>query len=406
MIIQQNSSSYKMAMGWYGTSKETPQAFSLQNYDDIIYTVYQITQDGTATASYMTKTPAHFNKFTELEWGKCYLIVLRPGADQINIPNFILSTYEGDSNGTITTEANGYERETEGYFYFSKDRMFKYAVYDGYQTYEIDKYMKSIHSAFDLWEKIAKHPDPNYQHEFGIFFVDLVEEYGEDYADVLAMASPEEFDKPSSLWQFGNTFPTYSQVIINIPNLDYMFFVKDQNGVDLYFSTILHELAHAIGLNYYTMNEFQGTPVNSYTDSTDELQKFYYYGDNALREYRTYFPNSGGLVGVPLDDNIPAPRITAHWEEGIGVGSVPRYINGVLHPGLVNGMMTPYAGEEQTPLTKITIGFLEDYGYNVNYDLAGSYESLYSSLSKLKCNQSCSMHKNPQLIRNTKIKRR
>ena len=113
-----------------------------------------------------------------------------------------------------------------------------------------------------------------------------------------------------------NTFPTYSQIIINIPNLDYMMSVRSNKGLDLYYSTILHELGHALGLNYYTMNEFQGTPVNSYTDSNDGKTKFYYYGDNALREYKRYFPQFNGLVGVPLDDNISAPRISAHWEEG------------------------------------------------------------------------------------------
>jgi hypothetical protein len=282
--------------------------------------------------------------------------------------------------------------------------MFKYAVYNGYETYENTKHMESIHRAFDLWEKIAKHPSSTYEHEVGIYFVDLVEEYGSEYADVLAMAGPEEFDKSPQDWQFGNTFPTYSQVIINIPNIEYMLSIKNDDGADLYYSTIVHELAHALALNYYVMNEFTETPVNSYVDSVDNKLKYYYYGDNALREYRNYFSNQSGLIGVPLDDNIPAPRISAHWEEGPGQESVPRYINGILHPGLVTAMMTPYADEGATPLTKITIGFLEDYGYEVDYDYADEYGALYDSLSKLKCNSSCSLY-NSKLHDNIKIKR-
>jgi hypothetical protein len=83
---------------------------------------------------------------------------------------------------------------------------------------------------------------------------------------------------------------------------------------------------------------------------------------------------------------------------------VPRYINGILHPGLVTAMMTPYADEGATPLTKITIGFLEDYGYEVDYDYADEYGALYDSLSKLKCNSSCSLY-NSKLHDNIKIKR-
>ena len=395
-----------MIMGWYGQSSISEQSYSLLNKEDVIYAVYQTTLSGNAIASFYSNVPSDLNSFEKLEWGKCYLIILKPGSSEINIPYFFSSNSAENGIGTILLNSDNFERERDGYHYYSRNKMFKYAVIEGHETYEINKYMDSIHSAFDTWEKIAKHPNENYVHNVDIFFADLVEEYGQDYVDVLAMASPENFDKPSDQWEFGNTFPTYSQIIINTTNLDYMFSVKDYNGVDLYYSTILHELAHAIGLNYYSMNEFANVPIADYIDSMDGKQKFYYYGDNAFREYRSYFPNSNGLVGVPLADNIPAPRITAHWEEGVGVDSIPRFINGILHPGMTNGMMTPYAGIEETPLTRVTIGFLEDYGYIVDYDLAESYNDLYLSFSRLTCNRSCAINNENKIIKDkSKFKR-
>ena len=403
MEIYQDQTSLKMLMGVYGTSSPSDQTFDLESYKDLIYAVYQFTESGKGVIPFISDVSSYYNVFTKLEWGKMYMIIIKPGTSSLTIPNLTVSSYE--NSGIIGKVCEGYtEREKDGYFYYSTNKMFKYAVYDGFQTFDIPKYMESVHKAVDTWEKIVKHPsDSNYQHELGIFFVDLVKEYGDDYIDVLAMASPEEFDKPQSEWKFGNTFPTYSQIIINIPNLDYMMSVRSNKGLDLYYSTILHELGHALGLNYYTMNEFQGTPVNSYTDSNDGKTKFYYYGDNALREYKRYFPQFNGLVGVPLDDNISAPRISAHWEEGPGQDSITRYINGILHPGLVSGMMTPYADEGETPLTKITIGFFEDYGYEVDYDLADEYGNMYNYLVDLKCNQSCSIYK---IHDNTRFKRR
>ena len=73
---------------------------------------------------------------------------------------------------------------------------------------------------------------------------------------------------------------------------------------------------------------------------------------------------------------------------------------------MTNGMMTPYAGIEETPLTRVTIGFLEDYGYIVDYDLAESYNDLYLSFSRLTCNRSCAINNENKIIKDkSKFKR-
>ena len=68
-----------------------------------------------------------------------------------------------------------------------------------------------------------------------------------------------------------------------------------------------------------------------------------------------------------------------HPEEG-SEGSISadnRYINGVFHPGLDTELMTGWAEVNaehmSVPLSRITIGFIEDLAFYVNYDESELY---------------------------------
>ena len=371
MILKQDPDSYKSFFGLYGALDKECNPFNLSAHVSKIETVKQFMSDGKNIASYNGKVGLEYlNSFDSLECGKIYLLVLKPGSSSIDIPSLKVTTHDKDTI-SFTEDKPDYTkvREKEGYYYYSNKRMFKYKISQGTE-YENNFHLEDIHRALDLWESIAWVDKSDYVHEVGIYFIDLVSEFNESYADVLAMASPEAFDKSRGYWEFGSTFPIYSQVLINTRNISYMKNIKDANGNTLYFNTIMHEIAHALGLNYYSMNEFMNRPIQSYVDENDNKTKFYYYGDNALREYRAYFPHHPNVVGIPLEDEVEAPRVSAHWEEGFGIS---RYINGVYHPALTTAMMTPFADETSTPLTKIIIGFLEDYGYKVDYTKANPF---------------------------------
>lgn len=369
MILKQNPNAPTVFLGLYGTKVEC-DTFDLTQVS-IIQSVFQIREGGVGIESYVGGYGSFLSTFTSLECGKIYLIVLKPGNSQIDIPNLSVSTFEGDGLDISTASKNLEERVKKGDYYYSKHGMYKYKVMYGTE-YETNEQMYDIHKAFDLWEVIAKHKDPNFVHEIGVYFLNFEESYGDEYSDVLAMAAPVTFDKQKADWEFGNTFPIYSEILINTSYISYMKTTFQNNGTDLYFNTILHEIAHAIGLHYYALNEFKNTPIQSYVDANDGKTKFYYYGKNALYQYKQYFREYGGLIGVPMEDEVEAPRVAAHWEEGFGGD---RYINGVYHPALVTAMMTPFADEHSTPLTKIIIGYLEDYGYDVDYSLANPFEN-------------------------------
>lgn len=379
MILYQDPYSHRSFFALYGAFEKECSSFDLYPHANKIEAVMQLKADGVGKVSFVGISGQSFlDDFNTLECGKIYFIVLKPGASSITIPLLKVSTHDGEPLDFADKIEHDHEhhdddqtvvREKYGYYYYSHKKMFKYKINEGVE-YETNYHMSDIHRALDLWETIAWHPSSDYTHEIGIYFLDLVTEFDSSYEDVLAMASPEVFDKSKTDWEFGNTFPTYSQILINTRNISYMKNIKDDNGNTLYFLTLLHEIAHTLGLNYYSMNEFQNRPIQSYVDANDNKTKYYYYGDNALQQYRSYFPNHPDLVGIPLEDEVPAPRVAAHWEEGLGIS---RYINGVYHPPLSTAMMTPFADEGSTPLTKMIIGFLEDYGYQVDYSKANPF---------------------------------
>jgi|GEM_PF-4229426 len=103
---------------------------------------------------------------------------------------------------------------------------------------------------------------------------------------------------------------------------------------------LIHEIGHGLGF-------VPGISVfNRFVDEEAEL----FIGQNATREYNTVFGRQG--VGVPLQ-----PGVLAHWDEDT----------------FRNEVMTPQIGAAGNPLSRITVGALEDMGYQVNYAAADRY---------------------------------
>ena len=145
------------------------------------------------------------------------------------------------------------------------------------------------------------------------------------------------------------------------------------DGSSLYYNLILHEVGHALGIGSVWF--LQGVK-QYYTDEYTGITMNYYIGENAVREYRNY-ANNQNLVGIPIEDNGDIGLANVHPEEGDqGTFSYNnRNIDGELHIGLDAEIMTGWMEDSDTltPLSKITIGFLEDLGYSVDYSKADYY---------------------------------
>ena len=149
----------------------------------------------------------------------------------------------------------------------------------------------------------------------------------------------------------------------------------------LYYVT-LHEIGHLLGIGNLWQYSIVNPPINKYTEDSGRIGT-YYIGTNALREYRNVF-NDISLIGIPIENNGGIGTAIAHFEEGVETNEEGqyivkhnRYINGKLYPGLDQELMTGFSENFKfdMPLSRMTIGLLEDLGYSVNYSEADPYNN-------------------------------
>ena len=111
-------------------------------------------------------------------------------------------------------------------------------------------------------------------------------------------------------------------------------------------SVVMHEMAHVLGLErLWSRRKF---------DLID-FDKSGYTGENALAEYRTLTGNPAASV-VPLETTGGRGTVYSHWAEAI----------------FGDELMTGYA-DDDLPLSRVTVGALEDLGYTVRYAAADPF---------------------------------
>lgn len=117
-----------------------------------------------------------------------------------------------------------------------------------------------------------------------------------------------------------------------------------------FYNVILHEMGHVIGLG--TLWGFNDLLVGEGTDDPR------YVGANAVREYRILAGNPAA-VDIPVENTGGQGTADGHWRES------------VFGPEL----MTGYAERPGVamPISRMTVGALQDLGYSVNYAAADPY---------------------------------
>jgi hypothetical protein len=174
---------------------------------------------------------------------------------------------------------------------------------------------------------------------------------------------------------FGNTMPSTAELTMNASQLYKMKTTLRGDGKTSYYYVLLHEIGHILGIG--TFWNLTGAPKVSYSDNG--TTKYYYTGVNALREYSLHFSTNSSepFIGIPIEDDGGSGTAKVHPEEGVEgtVSANNRYINSVFYPGLNAELMTGWLDNSPNPilLSRITLGFLEDIGYIVNYNLADVY---------------------------------
>lgn len=155
---------------------------------------------------------------------------------------------------------------------------------------------------------------------------------------------------------FGNTFPMVGGIILNA-----LYLYGSLKEEQLY-AVLLHEVGHVLGIG--TVWDLPRSPLTLYKE--DNRDKYYYTGTAALREYKSYYPDTE-WVGIPLEDDGGEGTQDAHPEE-----DMDRVIHGKKYPGLQDELMTGWI-KSMISLSRVTLGFLEDIGYEVDYSKADPF---------------------------------
>ena len=293
------------------------------------------------------------------------------------------SNIQLDGLVTYTSEPNGY---------------FKYTVENKSSNSDFNdsKYFYEVKRAFDQWDSvITESPYTIIENQESVSWnLEVAVEFDSLESGTLggAMLSEVLTINENYEFKFGETFPTKGDFILSTLYLDYLYSETDITGNTQLFSVTLHEVGHLLGIGYITFYHsgiITDQPIVSYTDTTENVTKRYYTGTNGLTAYNEYFSNgNNNLVGIPIEDDGGAGTAHVHAEEGhvdYGYGDISsndRYINNVWHPGLENELMTGWSEDDASmPMSKITLGLLEDIGFSINYNKVETYNTTPTSLS-------------------------
>ena len=174
----------------------------------------------------------------------------------------------------------------------------------------------------------------------------------------------------------GTKLPIENTIVMNTQYTSQLASWPRTDGNNSYYYTFLHEVGHSLGIgSLWFLNGTKST----YVDQDDGATKHVYTAQHGKREYQFYTLDIDTqlLSGIPIEDDGGHGTASVHPEEGdeghISLNN--RKINGVFHPGLDHELMTGFIewGSEPLPLSRISIGFVNDVGFGVDYLKADHY---------------------------------
>jgi hypothetical protein len=105
-ILKQNANSNTTFLGWYGKCGEPKcHDFNLMEAKDTIASVYQFTESGQGTKTFVSSVPDFMQGLTKLVCGTSYWVVLHKGDGEIDIPEFTIGHFSESGNlGSIADD--------------------------------------------------------------------------------------------------------------------------------------------------------------------------------------------------------------------------------------------------------------------------------------------------------------
>ena len=256
----------------------------------------------------------------------------------------------------------------------------------GFTQAELDNMHEAYYQAWAYWNTWLDLPDNGLPIDSYLYIdyeaqSNLTLAYAVTYRDYMykpsdTTTSPRVGRALSEL-TFGDALHSMGAISINATA-----YKADPTGL---YEILRHEVLHLLGLNWYHFFGINNPYMHSYVE--DGITKYYYTGPNGFEKYKALVGKRmphylDGLVGIPVEDIVQEGDTTAqnaHFEEGnmvAGESYNNRRIYGEPHPALDNEISTPLSETPKSnmPVSSITMGFLEDAGWIVNYEGAELYD--------------------------------
>ena len=276
-----------------------------------------------------------------------------------------------------------------------QNHVFNLSFYDDSQTIKIDNnFISIIKDAVDKWGSVIT--DLNHNMNSTISTTVLLKDIPVSTALAGAVITSIIQDPLNA-----KVYPQSGNMEIQKPQIHSLAYSYTKSGDSILYWVVLHELGHILGIGPHWITNnlrayyYQLTDDDSHGDTTSLL----YIGEHGVFEYNKLFNTINGtsyaFLGIPIEDNFGAGSNTVHLDEGehpFGSPSpesvvryfqvkdlytnmiIPSSINTpVEYPGLDEELMTAKIEDENSnsqgdmPLSRITVGILEDLGYSVNY---------------------------------------
>lgn len=185
---------------------------------------------------------------------------------------------------------------------------------------------------------------------------------------------------------FGNIFPLTSEIILREGYLTDNQFSNTNNILSIE-QCIQRAIGNILGIGHYWY--LQTSPINY-----DVLDKPYYSGTHGVEQYEAFVTNvdsyKNRIIGMPIENYT---ENSLFIEEGNYPNKSKMVtINGLTHPGLDKELMTNWFNinnnangvAEVLPISIVSLGLLEDIGYDVCYNAIDNiYELSDTTIQKI-----------------------
>ena len=214
----------------------------------------------------------------------------------------------------------------------------------------------------------SKFQNSEYYLNFKVHITIIVTEFNNSIQEDMTSEITENYGTT-----FGSMFPKNTKISINKSYIDNKISIANEitnsNHIDSIKTLLKRTVGNILGIGHYWY--LPSSPI-----AYDALNKKYYAGTNGVNKYKELFSShpafNNKLFGLPIED-YDANSI--FFEEGDDSYSKNITLNGFTHPGLDKEIMTKWIDHGNIkPISIVSLGLLEDIGYDICYNNVEPYE--------------------------------